>query len=223
MKNRERLSGNEYDLLLSMNVGYDRYGCILENIEDSYYYDNKGYRCFGSATGLKCSKCIQEWLNKEENAMNVNGHWYTETEAQAYIITLEHKNAALEDKLLSECRQISEYDIELKELREQQNVNDKLERITASYTFGQQRAIFVEECAEAIQAVCKVVRAADSSLEAYADKISDLISEVADVLIMAQQMRLYLGKDKVDAEIQRKLDRQLQRIREEQGNESDTL
>lgn len=50
--------------------------------------------------------------------MNVNGHWYTETEAQAYIITLEHKNAALEDKHLNECRQISEYDIEVKALKE---------------------------------------------------------------------------------------------------------
>ena len=49
--------------------------------------------------------------------MNINGKWYTETEAQAYIITLEHKNAALEDKHLNECRQISEYDIENKELK----------------------------------------------------------------------------------------------------------
>ena len=49
--------------------------------------------------------------------MNINGKWYTETEAQAYIITLEHKNAALEEKHLSECRQISEYDRENKALR----------------------------------------------------------------------------------------------------------
>ena len=49
--------------------------------------------------------------------MQVNGKWYTETEAQAYIITLEHKNAALEEKHLSECRQISEYDAENKALR----------------------------------------------------------------------------------------------------------
>lgn len=94
-------------------------------------------------------------------------------------------------------------------------MNDKIEQIVAHYTFGQQRAIFVEECAEAIQAVCKVERAADSSPEVYAEKIADLISEVADVLIMAQQMKLYLGADKVDKEIQRKLDRQLERIKEE--------
>lgn len=99
-------------------------------------------------------------------------------------------------------------------------MKEKIEQIAANYTFGQQRAIFVEECAEAIKAVCKVERAADSSLEVYADKISDLIGEVADVLIMAQQMRMYLGAEKVDAEILRKLDRQIQRIKEEQGNEN---
>ncbi|MCR5707938.1 MAG: hypothetical protein K6G82_06660 [Ruminococcus sp.] len=152
---------------------------------------------------------------KEEKKMYIDGRWLTEPEIEAYIKRLRREIAELRDKHDNECRQISEYDIELKELRGQQNANEKLERITVSYTFGQQRAIFVEECAEAIKAVCKVERAANSSLEVYADKISDLIGEVADVLVMAQQMRLYLGKEKVDAEIQRKLDRQLQRIRAE--------
>ena len=137
---------------------------------------------------------------KEEKKMYIDGRWLTEPEIEAYIKRLRREIA------------------ELRALREQQNVNDKLERITANYTFGQQRAIFVEECAEAIKAVCKVERAADSSLEVYAEKISDLISEVTDVLIMAQQMRLYLGAEKVDSEIQRKLDRQLERIREETKN-----
>lgn len=49
--------------------------------------------------------------------MNINGHWYTETEAQAYIITLEHKNAALEDKHLNECRQIAHYSDELRKAK----------------------------------------------------------------------------------------------------------
>lgn len=151
--------------------------------------------------------------------MYIDARWLTEPEIEAYIKRLRREIDELRDKHENECRQISEYDIEVMTLREQQNVNDKLEGITANYTFGQQRAIFVEECAEAIKAVCKVERAANSSLEVYADKISDLIGEVADVLIMAQQMRLYLGAEKVDAEIQRKLDRQIQRIREETKNE----
>jgi NTP pyrophosphatase (non-canonical NTP hydrolase) len=158
---------------------------------------------------------------KEEKTMYIDGRWLTEPEIEAYIKRMRSEIAELRDKHENECRQISEYDIEVRTLREQQNVNDKLERITANYTFGQQRAIFVEECAEAIKAVCKVERAADSSAEVYAEKMSDLISEVADVLIMAQQMRLYLGKDKVDAEIQRKLDRQLQRIRAEVNTENE--
>lgn len=158
---------------------------------------------------------------KEEKKMYIDGRWLTEPEIEAYIKRLRTEIAELRDKHENECRQISEYDIEVKALREQQNVNDKLERITANYTFGQQRAIFVEECAEAIKAVCKVERAADSSAEVYAEKMIDLISEVADVLIMAEQMRLYLGKDKVDAEIQRKLDRQLQRIRAEVNTENE--
>ncbi len=94
-------------------------------------------------------------------------------------------------------------------------MNDKIEQIATHYTFGQQRAIFVEECAEAIQAVCKVERAADGSFETYAEKMNDLLSEVADVLIMAQQMRFFLGAERVDAEVERKLDRQIKRIREE--------
>ncbi len=158
---------------------------------------------------------------KEEKKMYIDGRWLTEPEIVAYIERLRKEISELEEKHLNECRQISEYDIELKYLRGQQNANEKLERITANYTFGQQRAIFVEECAEAIKAVCKVERAADSSAEVYAEKMSDLISEVADVLIMAQQMKMYLGKDKVDAEIQRKLDRQLQRIRAEVNTENE--
>lgn len=145
---------------------------------------------------------------KEKKNMYINGRWLTEPEIEAHIKRMKREIAELRDK----------NDIEVRTLREQQNVNDKLERITTNYTFGQQRAIFVEECAEAIKAVCKVERAANSSLESYADKISDLIGEVADVLIMSQQMRLYLGAEKVDSEIQRKLDRQLERIKEETKN-----
>lgn len=155
---------------------------------------------------------------KEEKTMYIDGRWLTEPEIEAYIKRLRREIAELRDKHENECRQISEYDIELKYLRGQQNANEKLERITANYTFAQQRQVFAEECAEGIQAAMKLSRA--ETVDAY-EKASDaLVSEVADVLIMAQQMRLYLGAEKVDAEIHRKLDRQIQRIREEQGNEN---
>ena len=50
--------------------------------------------------------------------MNISGRWYSETELQAYIVTLEHRLATVEDKHLSECRQISEYEQENRRLKE---------------------------------------------------------------------------------------------------------
>lgn len=96
--------------------------------------------------------------------------------------------------------------------------HDMIDQIISRYTFGQQRAVFIEECAEAIQASCKLERASNSSPEEYEQRRKALISEIADVIIMAEQMRLYLGSEKVDKEIGRKLDRQLQRIKEEVEN-----
>lgn len=91
---------------------------------------------------------------------------------------------------------------------------EKLEIIALSYTYEQQREIFEEECAEAILAVQKVKRNADNPTK-YTISIANLISEVADVLIMAEQMKLYLG-DLVSKEIDKKLDRQIGRIRAEE-------
>ena len=55
--------------------------------------------------------------------MQINGRWYSETELEAYVITLEHKVATLEDKHWSECRQISEYQAE----------NEALKKLTEKY------------------------------------------------------------------------------------------
>ena len=85
---------------------------VRENIKG---LQQKGFEV--SISDLRYIK-LADYENKEENAMTVNGHWYTETEATAYIVTLENKVKKLEDKHLSECRQISEYDIEVKALRE---------------------------------------------------------------------------------------------------------
>lgn len=85
---------------------------VRENIEK---LQAKGFEV--SISDLRYIK-LADYENKEENAMNVNGHWYTETEIEAYVVTMEHKLATLEDKHLSECRQISEYDRENKALKE---------------------------------------------------------------------------------------------------------
>lgn len=85
--------------------------------------------------------------------------------------------------------------------------------IVRNYTFGHQREIFVEECAEAIQAAQKCKRA--NSPEDYEKAIEHCREEVADVLIMAEQMRYFLGEEKVDEIIKAKLERQIERIKEE--------
>lgn len=93
-----------------------------------------------------------------------------------------------------------------------QHQTDKIEIIMNNYTYEQQREIFVEECAEAIQAVqkCKRKEIPSEALAAF----ENLKEEVADVLIMAEQMRLYIGAKEVDKIINVKLDRQIKRIRE---------
>ena len=55
---------------------------------------------------------------KEEKTMMIHGRHYSEPELQAHIEFMENKLLELEDKHLNECRQISEYDEELRKLRE---------------------------------------------------------------------------------------------------------
>lgn len=78
-------------------------------------------------------------------------------------------------------------------------------QIVSHYTYDQQREQFVEECAEAVLAVQKCKRGKKGAFE-------NLKEEVADVLIMAEQMRQYIGAETVDKIINAKLQRQLNRI-----------
>ena len=82
-------------------------------------------------------------------------------------------------------------------------------RIAEHYGYEAQREQFEEECAEAILAAQKCKR--------YGSKGSfkELCGEVADVLIMAQQMRLLMGAKVIDEIIDKKLNRQLGRIENE--------
>ena len=94
-----------------------------------------------------------------------------------------------------------------------QKHTDMLGLIVSSYTYEHQREIFVEECAEAIQAVQKCKRSTYrvKALAAF----ENFKEEVADVLIMAEQMRQYIGAKEIDKIIDAKLDRQIKRIRED--------
>ena len=86
---------------------------------------------------------------------------------------------------------------------------ERVRQILEHYGEASQYDIFVEECAEAIQAVQKLKRSDHTN---YIKRTDNLREEVADVLIIAEQMRRYVGADKVDEIISEKLDRQIKRI-----------
>lgn len=91
-----------------------------------------------------------------------------------------------------------------------------LEKIMNHYTFEQQMEIFVEECAEATKAVQKYKRSAGMEGDRRMKRKLELIEEVADVLIMANQMQTFLGVRDVNAVIMTKIKRQLERIKREE-------
>ena len=88
--------------------------------------------------------------------------------------------------------------------------DSRLERIAYHYGYDAQREQFIEECAEAILAAQKCKRHGSK------DNFEELCGEVADVLIMAQQMRILMGAKVIDEIIDKKLNRQLGRIENEE-------
>lgn len=93
-------------------------------------------------------------------------------------------------------------------------MQDRIEEIICNYTFEHQLEIFIEECAEAIQAAQKLKRADTNGKEAF----EHLCEEVADVIVMSAQMQRYIGTSKIDDIISSKLDRQIERIRRERDD-----
>ena len=84
----------------------------------------------------------------------------------------------------------------------------RIEQIAAHYGFTSQADMLCEESAEFMVALNKLRR---GSPDAY-DHIKE---EVADVLIMARQLRYLLGYEDIDRIINEKLDRQMRRIADE--------
>lgn len=72
------------------------------------------------------------------------------------------------------------------------------------YGFSSQVTMAVEECSELIDAICKFMR----------DRVGDddIITEIADVMIMCEQLSYYFGKEKVELEKERKLERLKERL-----------
>lgn len=89
----------------------------------------------------------------------------------------------------------------------------RIEQIAAHYGFTSQADMLCEESAEFMVALNKLRR---GKPDAY-DNIKE---EIADVLIVARQLRYLLGYEDIDRIISQKLDRQMQRIADE-GNRTD--
>jgi hypothetical protein len=90
-------------------------------------------------------------------------------------------------------------------------------RIAEHYGYEAQREQFEEECAEAILAAQKCKRHGSK------DNFEALCGEVADVLIMAQQMRLLMSTALIDRIVNEKLERQLGRIENEDSESADSV
>lgn len=64
------------------------------------------------------------------------------------------------------------------------------------YGFPAQAAMVVEECSELTNAICKFRRGRVGN--------DDIITEIADVIIMCEQLSYYFGKEKVELEKRKK-------------------
>lgn len=87
-------------------------------------------------------------------------------------------------------------------------MEDKIIQIADHYGFTSQANMLTEEAAEFTVALNKLRRGNTD----YYDQIKE---EVADVLVIAYQLRHLLGAETIDKIIEEKIERQLGRIREE--------
>lgn len=88
--------------------------------------------------------------------------------------------------------------------------DSRIIQIANHYGYTAQSDIMIEECGELTQAICKLRRAWSD------DRLDNVKEELADVLIMARQLRVMLGADDIDRIIGEKLDRQIERIADEE-------
>ena len=90
--------------------------------------------------------------------------------------------------------------------------DSRIIQIANHYGYTAQADITVEECAELTQAICKLRRAWSN------ERLENVKEELADVLIMARQLRVMLGANDIDEIINQKLDRQIERINDESAD-----
>ena len=102
-------------------------------------------------------------------------------------------------------------------------MDERIKKIAEYYGFESQREQFIEECAEMIQASQKCKRNDIQNAQQYRERFDNFQEDVADVLVMALQMRILLGERNIDSLIDYKLDRQIQRIKDESEPETAEL
>lgn len=94
--------------------------------------------------------------------------------------------------------------------RRDRDTDTRILTIALHYGYEAQREQFEEECAEAILAAQKCKRRCTN------ESFINLAEEVADVIIMAEQMRELISASLVDGFIQKKLERQHRRMQNEE-------
>lgn len=89
-------------------------------------------------------------------------------------------------------------------------VDERIKCIAEYYGFYNQRRQCIEELAELTQALCKYDR--EQSVVKKLELTKHIQEELADVEIMVQQLKYFCGVEEVNAEKERKINRQLIRI-----------
>lgn len=87
----------------------------------------------------------------------------------------------------------------------------KVHEIATHYGIKSQEQVAIEECAELIQAITKSNRPVNGAKE-FVMRLGDVAGEIADVLIMCEQLAYLYGigelvKEKIDFKIARQLER----------------
>lgn len=95
-------------------------------------------------------------------------------------------------------------------------LENKIKVIAEHYGYHKQKDIAIEEMAELTKAICKLQRTSSANQEEYRNALMNVQEEIADVSIMVMQLSHLLIRDDIERIINEKLDRQLQRINEEE-------
>jgi NTP pyrophosphatase (non-canonical NTP hydrolase) len=95
-------------------------------------------------------------------------------------------------------------------------MDERIKKIADYYGYESQMDMLCEECGEFVQARNKLRRNVDGAYQ-------NCLEEIADIAIMIEQMKLICGADRIEQIINDKLNRQIQRIKDESGPETDVI